>query len=126
MLGAHKKFDKKEYKIEIIAHPKENKFGTILNNSSNHFYLFNKQTNIVSGGNNNIGYILDEPSQIINSSKLKFENDETEEKSNHIYRKNKTNNNSNIRLDMDILKTYVKSKTDKIKHSKMNSSTDTI
>jgi len=125
MNDAKKNFNKKEHKIEIISHQAENICGNNIHNSLNNYYLFNKHTNIVSSTNNNIGYIIDDQSQIINSSKLKFDNYETEEKSNPNYSSNKTNN-PNIRLDMDIHKTYVKSKTDDIKRTKMNSSIDTI
>ncbi len=78
--------------------------------------------------NNNFGYINEENSNIIQSTKLRFENIEDielEENNKKKYIKKNTAN-VNLRLDMGIVNTYIRSKTDKGKSSKINTTSDSI
>lgn len=78
--------------------------------------------------NINTGYINEENSNIINSTKLRFENlDELEIEERNKFKLFKQNTeNVNVRLDLDIVSTLIRSKTDKGKVYKINTSSDTL
>jgi len=114
---------KKNYNIEVLPSPSDMmKKGN--NISLNNLNNFTSNTNNILFYNN-LGYINDENSNAINSTKLRFENleEELEDKN----KKTKNNlENIKVRLDMGIVNTYIRSKTQKEKIQKINTSSDTI
>lgn len=96
------------------------------NTSNKNLNEYNKDTNLLMN-TNHLGYINEESSNIYNSTKLRFENQEENDNQIHIsqlqYHKQKTEN-LNVRLDMDIVSTYIRSKTHKARNYKINTSSD--
>jgi hypothetical protein len=108
--------DKNRYILELNQFKAEKKFELNISRISNNQYLNN--TNLNCNLNNfNLGYINEENINVINSTKVRFDNiqDKSEDKNKQKIRK-KNSDKKDIKFDNDIVSTYIKIKTEQGKN----------